>query len=49
MVRIAMNAMDHVAAHLPEADEADLHAASFSGPPESRKLPRRVAPRAVTP
>jgi hypothetical protein len=25
VVRVAMDAMDHVAAHLPEADEAELH------------------------
>src|SRR3954466_5863681 len=25
VVRIAMDAMDHVAAHLPESDEAELH------------------------
>jgi hypothetical protein len=25
MVRIALDAMDHVAAHLAEADESDLH------------------------
>ena len=31
MVRVAMDAMDHVAAHLPEADEAELHQeSSFS-------------------
>ena len=33
VIRVAMDAMDHVAAHLPEPYEAELHpSASFTSP-----------------
>ena len=32
VLRVAVDAMDHVAAHLPEPYEADLHLSGSSGP-----------------